>query len=229
MPAQSTIGCLTAEDAFHVALEHGLISSEEAVEQAIEVRDMSRRNVNFVFIRRNGQGFVLKQGGREADLSHEAAAYEWLWAQPADNSIADRVPKLVGVLNGSRAIAVELLDAATLRIAWPTMIIHRSLLETYCSTVGTTLARLHGSSSEGLNGTSSESIHRRGMPHLPVLRPIALHLSTVTRGQALVMAAVLEADLDIALSPWLSAWRSSAVIHGDVRPDNLLVDLALLR
>ena len=91
-------------------LERGLLAPAAVVDGGVIVRDVSRRNRNFAVERRDGPGYLLKQGlGADGALgvAHEARVYEDLGVKAA--GFAVHLPRYYGYDSDRGILALELI------------------------------------------------------------------------------------------------------------------------
>jgi aminoglycoside phosphotransferase (APT) family kinase protein len=199
-------------------LERGLISEEAVVDGGLRIVDMSRRNRVFVVTSDGEPGYVVKQpsDGDDAGVRHEATVLERLRA--ADPRLAAQLPAPVSYDPAAGVLVLEAArDARDLRARHARGRFSREL----AARVGRALALLHA--------TPTATLGEQGTPWDPRWA-LRLHHPTLTTAQHMLTGAASELvrmmqqsqELCTALDELHASLRETALIHGDVRWDNVL-------
>jgi aminoglycoside phosphotransferase (APT) family kinase protein len=211
--------------------QRGLLSADWIVEGDLTIRSVARRNRNIMVEGPGGQGFVVRQpdplsSESRRTLAAEACLLEFCrrdettvlarWLPPLTLRDHDRGLHVIGLIPGARTLHAHLLAQSPTSgtIAGPSRDLGRAL------------------------GTLHRVLRRPGMvddPALAWLRDVPpwafrAHRPEITLLDALSPAGVrlfqilqAEAKLGALLETLAAKWRPEAVIHGDVRSDNVLV------
>ena len=200
-------------------LDRGLLSTESIVDGDLAVRDASSRNRNFKVERKRGVSYLVKQGlGPDgvATVAHEAAVYHALSGLGA--AIDGHLPRFYGYDQAERVLVVELtrngesLPSYHLRLGrFPSRV---------AAELGDALGALHRLTWRGDDaGTPASppwvlSLHR---PDLSVFRDSSM--ATIE----LIKIIQQSADFRSQLDHLKDEWRARALIHQDVKWDNVIV------
>jgi hypothetical protein len=219
------------EDSVRRLLEWELIDEVAIVDGDLTVSSAARRNLNLRVERRLGDSSLIKQvttGAADAadSLIREAGFYAFCAEERAAAAVASSMPRLRGTLDSGRVLVLELLEnARTLWQEYGERDPHELPL-TAPLALGWALGALHSTFRESILATDPRlgrlardcppcfDLHR---PHPGILRdasPARLELCRSVQR---------EASLRDGLAAARSAWCCETVIHGDVRPDNVLV------
>ncbi|HEV7883898.1 MAG TPA: phosphotransferase [Solirubrobacteraceae bacterium] len=198
-------------------LRHDLVTARAVVDGGLRIVDRSGRNRVFVVTANGERGLVVKQAddGDPAGTRHEAAVLERLRA--ADRRLAMRLPAPVLY---DAAAGILVLEAAR----DPQDLRRRHARGRYSREIaaqtGRTLALLHAMPPAALGD-------RAGPWHAPsalrMHRPSIRGAGQLTSAALGLVAAIQRSDeLCTALDALYSSPRDDALIHGDVRWDNIL-------
>jgi hypothetical protein len=178
-----------------------------------------------------GAGLVIKQPGdpearsRET-LGAEAAFYEYCQSEPAAARVAAIVPRLIDYDSGGPLLALELVrEAVPLSTFLKPDADQRSAIEV-SGAIGTALAAVHRTfRAPELAQSPRLAWLPRGAPWAMALhRPTPQVLSILCPANAeLIRMLQSEAGCVEQLDSLLDGWRAETIIHGDFRPDNVLV------
>jgi Phosphotransferase enzyme family len=196
-------------------LERGLLAPAVVVDGGVIVRDVSRRNRNFTVERRDGPGYLLKQGlGAEGALTvaHEARVYEDLGVKAS--GFAVHLPRYYGYDSDRGILALELIgDGEDLRAYhMRTGKFPAALGEQ----LGRALARLHRETSAAPVAAPAPwvlSVHRPGLSVFHDTSAAGLQLIKIIQGTA---------GFGELLDELRQGWSAETFIHQDVKWDNCL-------
>jgi len=208
-------------DVMPYLLERDLISARAVVDGGLRIVDMSRRNRVFVVTADGEPGLVVKQPSDADDdgVRHEAVVLERLRA--ADHRLAARLPAPVSYDPAAGVLVLEAApDAQDLRERHA----HGRFSRELAAQAGQTLALLHamapatlGDHEGPLNLSWALQLHRPSLKAAQHMTGAASELvRTIQRSQ----------ELCAALDELHASWRDDAVIHGDIRWDNVLTGRA---
>ena len=209
---------LTQRDAARYLLDRKLLSPRDVLDNGLVVRDASSRNRNFRVETEDGPSFLLKQAigaETEASLRNEASVYAHL--RTVDEGLASYLPRLYGYDADENLLVLELVrDAVDLR-AHHTASGHFSVGP--AAALGTALGTLHRLTHRGVDAAPQYaawilSVHRPSTTIFREASGASLELVRIVQG-----APGFSESLDRARA----AWRVEALVHADVKWDNLLV------
>ena len=219
---------MNKNDLVHYLLERGLLDRRAVVDGDVMVVDGVRRHHNYSVIRRNGPGLFVKQMQPDQAMSaqtlqKEAACYVMMESDPALEPIHKLMPRFRAYDPDRGILVVDLIaNGANLTElhrnanAFPTDVARR---------VGGLLARYHDVSARELLPRANAAIFQ-GMP------PWILSFHLMPRGSMQNLSAangqfmtILQSypDFGQALDRLRAAWRRNALIHGDMKFDNVVV------
>jgi aminoglycoside phosphotransferase (APT) family kinase protein len=212
---------LDIADVLPYLLEHDLVAARAVVDGSLRIVDRSGRNRVFVVTSNGERGVVVKQAGDgdPAGMCHEAAVLERLRA--ADRRLTVRLP--APVLHDAAA-GILVLEAAR----EPQDLRRRHARGRYsreiAAHVGRTLALLHATPSAALGDRAGQWGARSG---LRMHRPHIRDAGELTSAAIELVGAIQRSDeLCTALDALHASPRDDALIHGDVRWDNVLTGRA---
>jgi aminoglycoside phosphotransferase (APT) family kinase protein len=210
---------LGAADVAGYLLERGWLSPSAVVDGSLRVRDVSRRNPVFLVTAGDGRGYVLKVRGPagESAVAHEAAILERLGSVHPSRSLEAWLPGVVGYDDAAGVLVLETKpDARDLRAHHARGRFSRALARE----AGRALAQLHTIPPATLDGlpqvpraASILNLHRPDLDTLFALSEAAVELTRIVQSSE---------ELCGELDELLARWSPDAVIHGDVRWDNLV-------
>src|SRR5579875_1912599 len=206
-------------------IQRGLIYAGDIVDGDVKVRDVSRRNQNFRVTTTTGKNYFVKQGigpGRSTTVGREA---EFL-SLAADSSASAQLRRYLP--------AVRAWDAERKMLVFDLMPDSRSLAEHQLRTrrwpsrlagqVGGTLAALHawqplkmsdGNDPQGAFGPPWVfSIHQPDLGVFERMTSAGLEIVKIVQGSAIIRDGLDELRDD---------WRATAVVHGDMKWDNVVL------
>ncbi|MEA2139197.1 MAG: hypothetical protein QOG56_2347 [Solirubrobacteraceae bacterium] len=200
-------------------LERGLLDAASVVDGGVVVRDASSRNRNYIVERRDGPGFVLKQGIGPlavATVQHEGHVYALLTAD--DNGLASWLAPFHGYDPERGVLALGLVaDGSDLRA-------HQLRTGDFAADVAAALGRALG------------SLHRRTALSRPATEPqrapwvLSLHRPDLSvfrdasaAGIELIKIVQRAAGFAEQLDALREGWLVAALVHHDVKWDNCIV------
>jgi len=193
-------------------LSRGLVDPADVVGGDLRVRDVSRRNLNLVVERSRRPSHFLKSPATAGDapaIAREAA----ILASFEGTSAEDVVPR--GRLVDQTLVAEGIRSACDLKT------FHASRARFPIE-----VARLTGEALGRLHAAADPDLAARDDAHwaLAIHRPTVQALGRLTPG-SLDLARAIQSDpaLGDALDVLRRGWRATALVHGDVKWDNILV------
>lgn len=209
---------LTQRDLMPYLLDRGLITSREVVENAVRILDVSRHNRNYHVSCEGGPSYLIKQGGESSgvgSVAHEAAIYRLLGLRP---DLVVALPTCHGYDAAERLLILEFLSGSRDVRDYHART-HR-FPKRFAALAGSVLAALH-CSGPGDPGEVPTMIP----PVLFINRPTAAMLQSISGGNLRLITTVQRfPELCVRLDDVRDGWRSTALIHGDARWDNFLIE-----
>jgi aminoglycoside phosphotransferase (APT) family kinase protein len=207
---------LTQGEVVPYLLRRRLIRPESVLEGDLVVVDASRRNRDFKVVSERGPSYLLKQGVGSATVAHEARMYLYFHSAPAGEALRPYLPRCFGYDDEARILVLELVrDAESLR---EHHVRRRRFSVRLGATLGAALAALHrpGVATAEVGGSPPWilSLHR---PHSALFREVSSANLRLIR--VLQRFPVFGERLD----ELREGWRREAVVHNDVKWDNVLV------
>lgn len=203
----------TASEIAHHLIRRGLLSAADVVGCDLEIREISRKNSNFVIMREGGPSYLLKladPGEASAGVRHEADVYRFLqgrsfpWAPRMIDYDPDYGLLILELVPGGRDMHVYQEH----RLEVPHTISIR---------LGLALAALHL-----LEPT--QTLPRRLPWPVAAFRPHIQMLRDLSPASLEVIKAVQQSPEAVESFAALSAlWRDTNVIHFDVKWPNIVV------
>ncbi len=233
LPSPLPEGCydnepLNKNDLVHYLLERGLLDYRAVVDGDVMVVEGARRHHNYSVIRRDGAGLFIKQMQPDQaysaqTLQKEAACYVMMESDPALAEIHALMPRFRSYDPDRHILVVELIGGGENLTelhrranAFPAEVAQR---------VGELLARYHEVSSRELLPRANSAIFQGQPPWI-----LSFHLMPRGSMQNLSAAngqfmAILQSypDFGQALDRVRTGWRRNALIHGDMKFDNVVV------
>jgi Ser/Thr protein kinase RdoA (MazF antagonist) len=215
-------------DLVHYLLERGLLDARGVVDGDVMVVDGRRRHHNYSVVRRHGPGLFVKQMQPDQPFSaqtlqKEAACYVMMESDPALEPIHRLMPRfraydpdrgiLVVALIAGGANLTELHQRAN---AFPLDIARR---------VGELLARYHDVSARELLPRANSAIFQGTPPWILSFHLVprgSLQNLSAANGQFMAMLQGYP-DFGIALDRLRAGWRRNALMHGDMKFDNVVL------
>jgi tRNA A-37 threonylcarbamoyl transferase component Bud32 len=219
---------LNKNDLVHYLLERGLLDRRAVVDGDVMVVEGARRHHNYSVIRRQGTGLFIKQMQPDQafsaqTLQKEAACYVMMESDPALAEIHALMPRFRAYDPDRHLLVVELIDGGENLSE-----LHRRVNgfpEDVARRVGELLARYHEASRRELLPRANAAIFQ-GLP------PWILSFHLTPRGSMQSLSAangqfmtILQRypDFGQALDRVRAGWRRDALIHGDMKFDNVVV------
>lgn len=225
---------LTIDDAVPYLLDHGLVTVRSIVEGDLAVITAARRNRNLRIERGDGPGYLIKQPdapvqGGPHTLWREAAFYDLLQREPALAELRESVPRLLFFDPAGPLLALELLEKpANLWEHYSAFPPDRFPVDA-ARAVGRALGAFHRAGRALLQSADPADARLAFLPRdLPwVLRvhkpgPELLASLSPANYQTLRILQTQE-QLSAHLDRLGRLWHAEALIHGDVKSDNVLV------
>jgi hypothetical protein len=215
---------LTRENVILHLINRGILTMRDLVEDEITVLDVSRRNRNFLAMRRGGRGVMVKQAedweaSRPAGLTREAFCLELARESAALQTI---IPGFVDFDTRAQILVLELVEGAESMLEY--QLRTESFPAPLAAQLGRHLATSHHEFGKALRFTTREAPFPGKTPW--VLMPHQLEITTSadqSAGQAAVVRIVQSFP---ALSPALVAlgdqWHVNGIMHGDMKWSNCL-------
>ena len=220
---------LSVDNATPWLLERALIGVADIVDGRLAVVDAARRNRNLRVTREHGRGYLIKQPA-EGDRGHastveiEAMFYRFCSRDAGAAALRPFVPAFVDYVEPG-ILVVELLDRALPLSTWYAPGVEAELRTCAAAQLGDALACLHT--------TVSPTNLQRQMPatfcgdapwvlslHRP--RPAVLERISAANVQTIKILQGHRAAA-AALDRLRLSWSGTAVVHNDVKGDNVLV------
>ena len=219
---------MNKNDLVHYLLERGLLDRRAVVDGDVMVVEGARRHHNYSVIRRQGAGLFVKQMQPDQafsaqTLQKEAACYVMMESDPALAEIHALMPRFRAYDPDRHILVLELIgDGENLSE------LHRRVKgfpEDVARRVGELLARYHEASSRDLLPRANTAIFQ-GQP------PWILSFHLMPRGSMQNLSAangqfvtILQSypDFGQALDRVRAGWRRDALVHGDMKFDNVVV------
>ena len=218
---------VTLETATEFLLQAGLIDNHAIIDGDLVITSTTRRNRNLQITFARG-GFLLKQPHDNAhesadSLRREARFYRFC---TEEGLLADLMPALVHANESEGLLLVELIRNATPLWRYYRLLGAEHFPEPTAAALGTRLAELHqhmrlvrpviARTRDFLDDVPpfAFTLHR---PHPRVLSGLS--------GGAYAYIHVLQQDTETCarIDATRSAWTAEAIIHGDIKMDNVLV------
>jgi thiamine kinase-like enzyme len=219
---------LNKNDLVHYLLERGLLDYRAVVDGDVMVVEGARRHHNYSVIRRNGPGLFIKQMQPDQPFSaqtlqKEAACYAMIGDDAALAPIHAIMPRFRAYDPERHILVMELIANGENLTE-----LHRRV-NTFpadvAKRVGELLARYHDVSSRELLPRANSAIFQ-GQP------PWILSFHLMPRGSVQNLSAangqfmnILQSypDFAQALDAIRMSWRHNALVHGDMKFDNIVV------
>lgn len=204
-------------------LENGLLDRESVVGGDFDVRDASRRNLNFKVLRERGPSYFLKQGvGPGSSIDREAAIYRLLRSLPGADPLTQCIPNVVRfdptrhilILQSSReAETLEEYGRESARIpAWTG------------SMLGKAIGCLHRVTG-GPDRSVDVAEYRAEPPWVfGIHRTTARMFWGASGANVGVFRIIQESGLGPELDALRESWRTECLVHGDLKAGNFLVE-----
>ncbi len=219
---------MTPDQVVAFLLENKLLEVRHVVQGALQVGEVVFRNRSFRVVTTGGPSYFVKQlmPGEYSAPPLEAALYSRFDAHPPWNRMRPFVPALT-LYDAARSILV--LELAT--PAPPAPGSNATDVDEDFPRVGEAWARAlatcHGIIDPLDEAGDRDFLSAERAWALDVTRPVPDALQEMSAGQLhLLRALQAEADVDALLDRLRELWRATALIHGDMKWSNLLVQIA---
>ncbi|HYP41983.1 MAG TPA: aminoglycoside phosphotransferase family protein [Chloroflexia bacterium] len=204
-------------------LRKGLVQAATVVRGDLAVLDASRRNLNFKVVSEDGPSYLVKQGigpDKAHTLANEAAFYRLLVASGTPGSGYKYAPRLHLYDQDEQVLVIELLhDARSLGgQSQATGRFSAGIAEELGRALAT-LHKLYALTGEASAGTEQDTPWVLSL-HLPD-RPLYYEMSNASL--QLIRIVQQFPEFGLLLEALRRDWRRSALIHHDIKWDNLLV------
>ena len=219
---------MNKNDLVHYLLERGLLDRRAVVDGHVLVVEGVRRHHNYSVVLRDGSGLFVKQMQPDQPFSaqtlqKEAACYVMMEGDPALEPIHALMPRFRSFDPDRSILVVDLIcNGANLSElhrnanAFPLDVARR---------LGELLARYHEVSARDLLPRANTAIFQGVPPWI-----LSFHLmprgsmQNLSAGNGQFMAILQgHPDFGMALDRLRAAWRRNALIHGDMKFDNVVV------
>jgi tRNA A-37 threonylcarbamoyl transferase component Bud32 len=222
---------LNKNDLVHYLLERGLLDRRAVVDGDVMVVEGARRHHNYSVIRHQGTGLFVKQMQPDQafsaqTLQKEAACYVMMESDPALAEIHALMPRFRAYDPDRHLLVMDLIGGGENLTE-----LHRRVNgfpEDVARCVGELLARYHQASMRDLLPRANTAIFQGQPPWI-----LSFHLMTHGSMQNLSAAngqfmTILQSypDFGQALDRVRAGWRRDALIHGDMKFDNVVVRAA---
>ena len=219
---------LNKNDLVHYLLERGLLDRRVVVDGDVLVVEGARRHHNYSVICRGGAGLFVKQMQPDQafsaqTLQKEAACYVMMESDPALADIHALMPRFRAYDPDRHILVLELIAGGENLTE-----LHRragAFPEEIAQRVGRLLARYHDVSGRELLPRANTAIYQGHPPWI-----LSFHLTP--RGSVQNLSAangqfmnILQSDAGFgaALDRIRNGWRRDALMHGDMKFDNIVV------
>lgn len=208
-------------------VENGLIEAVEIVNAEMTLEEVSRRNANFRVKRDGRRGYLVKQAydGVEAKrtLAIEADFYNFVHGYSNGEPIRRVIPSLVRYDPDNALLVLELINGAQ-----PLSMFVRNRESPPAGTaasLGRLLSLLHTCLAvRDLHDHPALAAFQRFPPWVLWLhKPSTETLVTMTLGSVELLRIIREhSEIGRSLEDLRSSWKCEAIVHGDVKSDNIL-------
>ena len=213
----------TPNDLVYYLIERGLLAPSSVVDGELMVVEGSRRNANFTVTRKDGPPYFVKcvqpaSAGSAETLQREAGYYQWAAAHPGLIGLRELMPRFF-YNDPQRGILVLELFPQAQNLSE----LHRragSYPEDVARMIARAVARYHASTAS-VFGALDRSAFRAQTPWV-----LSLHYAHSQFGQAgTQVATILQSypDYGRALDRLRAQYQPNALIHGDMKFDNILM------
>jgi thiamine kinase-like enzyme len=220
---------LTPANLVHYLIDCGLITRESVIDGDFLVAEVIRRNRSFKVIRRKQPGYFVKQVRKwdamsTATLNREGYCYK-LTNQDGDfRALAALMPKFYHFDANRSILVTELLDGAENLSEYHLR--QRDFPKDIGKHLGEAFGRYHkGVRTKHFNGSMS-SVLPRATPWILSVHQSQLRLFNNISGGNHQLVALVEKypDFSKLLDALRVEWQATALIHGDIKWDNCLLD-----
>ena len=219
---------LSKSNVVHYLLEQGLIALDSVVDGDLMVADATRRNRNFKIIRRQAQGYFVKQiqnwdQQTIAGLAGEATCYRLALNAPKLTALARLVPRDFLYDSQRHVLVTELLaDGETLTD-------HHRRLNAFpvepARLLGELFGGLHNEEPGSLGNSPEAAVFRRQIPWILWAHQHGTHLFTTLSAANSQLLQIVQRypEFQRTLDELRQAWQPDRLMHGDIKWDNCVV------
>jgi hypothetical protein len=221
---------LSVDNVANFLLERGLFENGWIVDGNLTARSAARRNRNLRIEGPDGIGFLIKQPDDLEDdsretLRHEAAFFRFCGEEPAATEVARFIPRLL-LDDPAHAIAVfELIPRAVSLWSSPDAQDNFSLLELATRSLGHAIGTLHRCFRA--DDWAQDPRLKKFRSALPwafmVHKPGVASLGNLSAAEYQAIRLTQNVKLSDQLDRLCLRWQVEAMIHGDIRLDNILI------
>jgi len=220
---------LTSANLAYYLIDCGLVTPESVLEGDFLVADLTRRNRSFKVIRRKHPGYFVKQVRKWdamsiATLNREAQCYR-LANQDADFApLAALMPKFYRFDAHRSILVTELLDGAENLSEYHLR--QRVFPKEIGKQLGEAFGRYHKRVKAKPYDGSLSTVFPRATPWILSVHQSQLQLFNALSAANHQLLALIEKypDFSKLLDAVRAEWQPTALIHGDIKWDNCLVD-----
>lgn len=204
----------TASEIAHYLIRCGLLSAADVVERDLEIREIFRKNRNFVIARDRGPSYLLKQADlsdeKNTGVKHEAGVYSFL-----SSGSYPWVPRMIGYDADRGFLILELVPGGVDMHTY-----HERRLDvsrTLSAGVGRALAMLHSLK-------PAPALPRRFPWSIAAFQPHTQMLSDLSPA-SLELIKTLQHSQNAAeeFAAIRGMWRYTDVVHFDIKWPNIVV------
>jgi hypothetical protein len=218
---------LSAQNLVPYLLERGLVSRDSVVNGGVEISEIARRNRNFKVKQGNAPGYFLKHVRRAEPesfrtLQTEADCYRLIATEPSFADLAEVAPKFHSFDQRRAVLILELIEAGE------TVVEHYrrrgALPEQMAEQLGSAFGNYHRKANLESVSSLYATFPRRPawVLSLHEMEPSALPDLSGGIHQMLGMVRQFP-QFSTVLEKLRAEWRFDALIHGDIKWDNLLL------
>lgn len=220
---------ISEAEVFAYLLDRGLVTRSAVVSGEVRVVDVSRRNRNFRVVGSGGLSLLVKQGivrDGFSSIEREARAYRLLGGLTPSARASSAFPYAPRALAYDTRCDVLILEFL---VAAPTMrrvhLTRRPPSRAVARLVGAALARLHRYAGTEVTHGSAENLLGYGEPEVLSLRRPGLTLFRDFSSACVELVRLVQGNTDLGenLTRLHQDWRTDAMIHNDLRFDNVLL------
>ncbi|HLX10401.1 MAG TPA: phosphotransferase [Thermoanaerobaculia bacterium] len=212
---------------FYLA-ERRLLTLESVVRGDFMVVDQSSRNRNLKVIRKQSPGYFLKQAQSRSPeytrtLEREAACYQLLGRQTSFSRLASLLPSCHHYDAANFILVLQLLPNA--ESLWEHHLAVRRFPVEIARLQGSTLGSCHRQTTVAAASPGELAVFERKLPWiLSIHETNPMYLNQMSLGNAqLLQILQLYPELPAALEQIKRSWVFEAIIHGDVKWENLVL------
>lgn len=222
---------LTLEDSVQYLLDRNLVTLQSIVEGDLTISNAARRNRNLRVARTDGPGYLVKQPddptlGGAYTLQQEANFYAFCQQETAVAAMQTLLPRMLYCDAEQSLLAIELFENALPLWSYYYQFEAGSFPAGVAGTLGRALGVLHDTfHTPGLADDSRLGWLRRDLPWVMQVHkpgPEMLAVLSPANYQTLGILQTQE-GLSGRLDGLRRLWKPQAVIHSDIKSDNVLV------